>query len=208
MKRSKIARMEGRRRLPAFVQRLPITADALEYAERRHAGQTRDADGAAFIEHPLEVATLLYESGAPDHVVAVGVLHDTLEKTDAVAAELQPRFGDRITSLVLAVTEDDSIGDFATRKSALLTQVEHAGPEALMVFAADKVSKVRELRLQALSSRAAGSRSYARYLAHYRDCLRMLEGRMPESRLVTMLRAELETSGGAMLGVPSMSPSS
>jgi (p)ppGpp synthase/HD superfamily hydrolase len=206
MKRSKIARMEGRR-LPAFVQRLPITADALEYAERRHAGQTRHADGAAFIEHPLEVATLLYESGAPDHVVAVGVLHDTLEKTDAVAAELQPRFGDRITSLVLAVTEDDSIGDFATRKSALLTQVEQAGPEALMVFAADKVSKVRELRLQALSSRAVGSRSYGPYLVHYRDCLRMLEARMPESRLVTMLRAELETSGGAMLGVPSLSPS-
>src|SRR3954468_18868826 len=124
--------MEGRRRLPAFVGRLPITADALAYAEHHHAGQTRAADGADFIEHPLEVATLLYESGAPDHVVAVGVLHDTLEKTDAVPSELQPRFGARITNLVLAVTEDDRIADFTARKSALLAQVAQAGPEALM----------------------------------------------------------------------------
>jgi (p)ppGpp synthase/HD superfamily hydrolase len=191
--------VDDRRRLPAFVQRLPITAAALQYAERLHAGQTRDADGADFIEHPLEVATLLYESGAPDDVVAAGVLHDTLEKTDAAAAELQPRFGDRITNLVLAVTEDDRIGDFAARKSALLDQVAQAGPEALMVFAADKVSKVRELRLRALNSRSAGAGSYARYLDHYRDCLRVLEKRMPESRLVALLRTELETSGGAIL---------
>ena len=110
-------------RFPAFVQRLPITAAALEYAEGLHAGQTRDADGADFIEHPLEVAALLYESGAPDDVVAAGVLHDTLEKTEAAASQLRPRFGDRITNLVLAVTEDDGILDFDARKAALLTQV-------------------------------------------------------------------------------------
>ena len=122
-------------RFPAFVQRLPITTAALEYAERLHAGQTRDADGADFIEHPLEVAALLHESGAPDDVVAVGVLHDTLEKTEAAASELRPRFGDRITNLVLAVTEDDTIDDFDARKAALLTQVAKAGAEAQMVFA-------------------------------------------------------------------------
>ena len=189
-------------RFPAFVQRLPITTAALEYAERLHAGQTRDADGADFIEHPLEVAALLHESGAPDDVVAVGVLHDTLEKTEAAASELRPRFGDRITNLVLAVTEDESIGDYDARKAALLDQVSKSGPEAQMVFAADKVSKVRELRLRALNSRALGTRSYARHLAYYRDCLRMLESRMPESRLVAMLRDELKTSRGARFGVP------
>jgi (p)ppGpp synthase/HD superfamily hydrolase len=193
--------------MPAFVQRLPITAAALDYAERLHAGQTRDADGADFIEHPVEVASLLHESGAPDDVVAAGVLHDTLEKTAAEPSELRPRFGDHITNLVLAVTEDDRIRGFDARKAALLEQVAQAGPEAQMVFAADKVSKVRELRLQALNSRAGGARSYARYLAHYRDCLRMLELRMPESRLVAMLRAELETSRGARLAAPFVSTS-
>jgi (p)ppGpp synthase/HD superfamily hydrolase len=154
--------VDDRRRLPAFVQRFPITAAALAYAEHLHAGQTRAADGADFIEHPLEVATLLYEAGAPDDVVAAGVLHDTLEKTEADAAALRPRFGDRITNLVLAVTEDDRIGDFAARKAALVEQVAQAGPEAQMVFAADKVSKVRELRLKALDARVTRARSYGR----------------------------------------------
>ena len=194
------ARVDERRRLPDFVQRLPITSAALDYAERLHAGQTRDADGADFIEHPLEVATLLHESGAPDDVVAAGVLHDSLEKSEANAADIRARFGDRITNLVLAVTEDDSIRDFDKRKAALLGQVARSGDDALMVFAADKVSKVRELRLGALHTRGRG-RSYARYLAYYRDCLGVLEARMPSSRLVSMLRRELATSGGALLQV-------
>jgi hypothetical protein len=188
------------RRRPDFVLRLPITSSALDYAEHVHAGQTRDADGAEFIEHLLEVATLLHESGAPDDVVAAGVLHDSLEKSEASASAIRARFGDRITNLVLAVTEDDSIGDFEKRKSALLEQVARSGDDALMVFAADKVSKVRELRLGALHTRGAGQ-SYARYIAYYSDCLRVLEARMPSSRLVSMLRRELATSGGALLQV-------
>ena len=46
------------------------------------------------------------------------------------------------------------------------------------------------------------ARSYARSLTYYRDCLRMLESRIPESRLVAMLRDELKTSRGARLGAP------
>ena len=43
---------------------------------------------------------------------------------------------------MLAVTDDPAISDVAARKSALIAQVARAGDEALMVFAADKVSKV------------------------------------------------------------------
>ena len=197
--------MEGPSRLPAFVARLPKTADALAYAEHHHAGQTRDADGAAFIEHPLEVALLLYESGAADHVVAAGVLHDTIEKTDAAASDLMLHFGAQITELVLALTDDPAIEDFAARKAALIAQVARAGDEALVVFAADKVSKVRELRLRALSARGSTERSYAQRLSYYRDCLRMLEERIPGSSLVALLRTELRTAAGGRLGAPAVS---
>jgi hypothetical protein len=197
--------MEGRRPLPAFVREFPKTEQALRYAEHQHAGQTRAADGAAFIEHPLEVAALLYESGAPDHVVAAGVLHDTIEKTDAAASDLMLHFGAQITELVLAVTDDATINDAGARKAALLAQAARAGNEALTVFAADKVSKVRELRLRALSAAGPGAPSYARSLAWYRDCLRMLEERIPDSGLVALLRAELATSAGARLGAATAS---
>ncbi len=141
--------MSPLRRLPNLIARLPSTRAALVYAQERHAGQLRKADRAPFIEHPVEVAWLLYRAGAPDHVIAAGVLHDTIEKAGADAAELRERFGARVADLVLALSEDPSIRTYARRKAALREQVAAAGPEALMVFAADKISKVREYRASA-----------------------------------------------------------
>lgn len=148
------------------------------------------------MEHPLEVGLLLYEAGARDHVIAAGVLHDTLEKTDADAAELRRRFGAAVARLVVAVSEDEEISGYTPRKAALRQQVATAGPEALMVFAADKVSKVRELRLAIArllrrNEQPARSLLRPRRLAHYRRCLGMLEELSAQSALVDQLRAEL-----------------
>ena len=164
--------------------RLPKTRAALAYAEERHAGQRRKGDGAPFIEHPAEVAWLLYRAGAPDHVIAAGVLHDTLEKAGADPAELRKRFGARTAKLVAAVSEDERISGYATRKAALRAQVAAAGPEALMVFAADKISKVRELRLV--------TKVPQRRMTHYRCCVELLEQRLSGSPLVVQLRTEFD----------------
>ena len=66
-----------------------MTRRATAYAERVPEGQRRSSDGGPFIAHPLEVACLLYDAGAPDHVIAAGVLNDVLEKTDADAEDLR-----------------------------------------------------------------------------------------------------------------------
>jgi (p)ppGpp synthase/HD superfamily hydrolase len=42
-----------------------------------------------------------------------------IEKTGARASQLRQRFGSRIVALVLAVSEDERIADYATRKAAL-----------------------------------------------------------------------------------------
>jgi len=174
----------GGRRLRNLVAGLPETRAALAYAEQRHAGQRRKNDGAPFIEHPLEVGWLLYLAGAPDDVIAAGVLHDTIEKTDASEGELRGRFGPHTAELVLAVSEDPEIRGYARRKAALREQVAAAGPEALMVFAADKISKVRELR--------SSARFPQRRLIHYRRCLDLLERLLSDSPLVAQLRVELD----------------
>lgn len=148
--------------------------------------------------HPIEVATLLTDVGAPDDVVVAGILHDTIEKTSAEAGDLDRRFGPRVTSLVLALTENPEISGYSARKAALREQVEAAGDEALMVFAADKVSKARELRETFARAQAEGtqpvgrprSKAY-RKLAHYRHCAELLEDRLPDSPLLGSLRYEL-----------------
>ena len=180
-----------------LVRRLPRTKAALAFAERKHAGQRRKVDGAPFIEHPVEVARLLFDAGAPDDVIAAGLLHDTLEKTNTDVTELRERFSARIAGIVAAVSEDESIAGYATRKAALRRQVEAAGPEAMMVFAADKVSKVRELSVGPPGSEAARlsatvSRTRHRRLTHYRRCLELVERHLADSPLVAQLRAELE----------------
>jgi (p)ppGpp synthase/HD superfamily hydrolase len=183
--------------IPESLTGLRVTGRALAYADQVHAGQSRSADGAPFIVHPVEVACLLRDIGAADHVIAAGVLHDVIEKTDADADDLRERFGSSIAALVAALSEDKRIGDYRQRKAALREQVSTAGSEALTVFAADKLAKVRELRLQdhrngdrpALS---AGTRR--RRLAHYQKCLGLLEQTL-DLPLVAELRFELGSLG-------------
>jgi hypothetical protein len=67
-----------------------------------------------------------------------------------------------------------------------------------MVFAADKVSKVREL-----SRARSPAKLPQRRLSHYRRCLELLERRLSDSPLVTQLRAELEK----VLARPGVAPS-
>ena len=138
--------------------------------------------------------------GAPDHLIAAGALHDVIEKTRALTSDLLERFESRIVALVMAVSEDERIADYATRKAALRDQVADAGEEALMLFAADKISKVRELRLDpaevsaAIPHSATETRLRTRQLAHYQRCLALLQEHLPESPLVAQLRAELNAS--------------
>jgi (p)ppGpp synthase/HD superfamily hydrolase len=146
--------------MPSFANGLPQTQRAVTYAEQMHAGQRR-ADGTPFILHPLEVASLLYYAGAPDHLIAAGVMHDLIEKTDASAPDLTTRFGTQIARLVLAVSDDDQLGSYSERKAALRQQVSGAGEEALMLFAADKLSKVRELRRRDLDRSLGGRHDHS-----------------------------------------------
>jgi (p)ppGpp synthase/HD superfamily hydrolase len=171
-----------------FSGALPKTQVAVEYAQRLHKGQRRQADGQPFILHPLEVGALLYQVGASDEVIAAGLLHDTLEKSDAAESELSRLFGARVTRLVRAVTEDDRIKGYAHRKAALRDQVALSGDEALMLFAADKVSKARELSLGA----GLDATVRRRRLRDYLRCLALLQERLPDFPLVGLLARELE----------------
>jgi (p)ppGpp synthase/HD superfamily hydrolase len=173
-----------------FVERSPLTREALAFASSRHEGQTRDLDDVPFVTHPVEVACLLHEAGYSDEVVAAGVLHDVLEDTDARVEDLERRFGSDVAGLVAAVSDDPSIDDDAQRKAALRDQVARSGECAAAVFAADKVSKARELRIRAGHGRF--QRKDKTRIEHYEASLAMLDELMPGHELVDRLRAELD----------------
>jgi len=176
------------RAVAVSISELPVAQAAVGYARQIHRGQRRRSDGEPFVAHLLEVASLLREAGAGEPLVTAGVLHDALEKTRVSVSELRSRFGGHVTALVVAVTEDASISGYARRKAALRAQVADAGEEALMLFAADKIAKVRELA-------SAGVRSAPRRLDHYRLSLELLQRRRPQCGLTRRLAGELEALG-------------
>lgn len=174
-----------------FARDLPMTQRAVAFAEAHHAGQRRSGDGAPFMAHPLEVASLLESLQNPDHVIASAVLHDVIEDTDAQLADIEASFGAEVAELVGLVTDDASIADEERRKDDVRDRVRQAGGYALAIYAADKISKVRELRM--LLATGADGDLAATKLHRYRKCLDMLEAELPGSRLVQTLRFELES---------------
>ena len=174
---------------PSFVEELPLTRSALEFAAAEHAGQFRDADQAPFILHPLEVAQLLRGRDYPDAVIAAAVLHDVIEDTGVEYPDLERRFGAPVAALVQAVSEPPGGGSYAERKARLRDAVARAGVDAAAVYAADKVTKARELRLTLVRRLRPLDEDK---LNHYWASLEMLEQRLGDHPLVRQLRFELE----------------
>jgi (p)ppGpp synthase/HD superfamily hydrolase len=176
--------------LASFVADLPIARRAAAWAAEAHAGQERQVDGAPFIVHPLEVALLLQAAGYRDEVIAIGLLHDVLEKAQVAPEELRDAFGPAIAAGVAALSEDEGIADYHARKAALRDRAAEADDEVVAVFGADKVVKARELRLAAAADRLP-AREVACRREHYLASLGVLERRLPRHPFTEALRFEL-----------------
>ena len=135
-------------------------------------------------------------------MAAAGLLHDVLEDTAVSADELRARFGAGVATLVVAVSEDALGGSYRARKQRLREQVRRAGGDAAIVFAADKISKVRELTVASEHDAAAAAngrgrddtrREHVRRLQveHYHESLAMLRDVVPRHALVDRLAEEL-----------------
>lgn len=77
---------------------------AYVYAMQKHGTQKR-ASGDPYFSHPLEVAAILTDLKLDEETVAVALLHDTIEDTDATRKEIDSIFGERIGRLVEGLTK-------------------------------------------------------------------------------------------------------
>jgi hypothetical protein len=98
-----------------------------------------------------------------------------------------------VASLVCSVSEPASGGSYAQRKARLRAAVAGAGRDSRAVYAADKVAKVRELRMTlARDWSAAVNPGTADKLHHYWASLTLLESLVDDDPFVDQLRFELE----------------
>jgi guanosine-3',5'-bis(diphosphate) 3'-pyrophosphohydrolase len=77
---------------------------AYVYGMMKHGSQKR-ASGDPYFSHPLEVAAILTDLRLDDASIAVALLHDTIEDTDATRGDIDAKFGEEIGSLVESLTK-------------------------------------------------------------------------------------------------------
>jgi (p)ppGpp synthase/HD superfamily hydrolase len=174
-----------------------LIRDALELAERAHAGQVRNGSGGmAYIHHPVAVAELLAEHGYGEQTVAAALLHDVVEDSQTSVGEIVARFGAAVAGLVEALTDDEAIDPYERRKEEHRRRVREAGGDAPAIYAADKLSNVRVLRrAYANEGEAAGEEFKAPLdvkLAIWEADVEMLREEPSPPPFVDDLAAELE----------------
>jgi guanosine-3',5'-bis(diphosphate) 3'-pyrophosphohydrolase len=135
------AKMEGCAMLPA----IRLVSEAAEFAAHRHTGTARKArPDEPYINHLAEVANLLAfaTDGSDAELVAAGWLHDTVEDTETTREELAQKFGERVASLVVEVTDDMNLSQ-TERRQKQIEDAPHKSPGAKLIKIADKISNIR-----------------------------------------------------------------
>jgi hypothetical protein len=182
---------------PDWITESQLLERAYSLAESAHRSQTRPTDGRPFLTHAVEVATFLHDAAFDDELVAVGLLHDAVERGSLDEEELYAQMGDGIGSLVMTLSEDPTIDSFEERKAALRNQVRAGGGLAITVFAADKLSDIVGLRrgIQRYGDDVVQKRmgtTVTGMAGHYRESVELIESVRPGSAFLPALRVQLD----------------
>ena len=118
------------------------------------------------LAHAQAAADLVRAAGHDEAVQVAALLHDVVEDTPRTVQDVADTFGDRVASMVQALTEDPSIKHYAQRKRDLRSRAAAAGPEVLDISLADKIASLRHAVL-------TGDKVSTRKLSHYRASLQI-----------------------------------
>ena len=120
---------------------------ALYFSAQKHRHQRRkDPAASPFINHPIEVAHLLWTVGevydAP--AITAAILHDTIEDTDTTCEEIRVNFGEEVLGLVLEVSDDKNLPK-QERKRKQIVHSPHLSRNAKQIKLADKICNVHDI---------------------------------------------------------------
>ncbi|MBR9701177.1 bifunctional (p)ppGpp synthetase/guanosine-3',5'-bis(diphosphate) 3'-pyrophosphohydrolase [Candidatus Woesearchaeota archaeon] len=128
-------------------QECELIIKALSFAQHHHRNQRRVA-GPPFIVHPIATAQLLMDQFNADcGVTMAGLLHDTVEDTEATLEEVEERFGPAVMFLVDGATDvgrgdgNEKIENRAERVEATHKKVKkyaEKDPNVVLIKIADR----------------------------------------------------------------------
>lgn len=129
---------------------MTILDEAIIYATQVHSGMSRKGTKAPYIVHPIEVAAIAARLTDDIEVIAAAVLHDVVEATPTTQQQLEARFGKRITSLVMADSENKrenrpAAETWEIRKRETLDMIHNMSRDEQIIVLSDKVSNLRSI---------------------------------------------------------------
>jgi len=123
----------------------PIGESALRFAKECHKGQVRKGTTIPYITHCMEVARILHNHGYSEEIVIAGLLHDTVEDTEATLEDLRIGFGEEVSNLVKFVSEDKFPNlTWSERKVRYIKMLSEAPEGSIAISAADKLHNITE----------------------------------------------------------------
>ena len=135
---------------------IPQIFKALEFASHRHRAQRRKGTRKIpYINHPIQVASLLVNEGGETDTVLLtaAILHDVIEDTvesveerNELMAEIKEIFGEEILSLTMEVTDDKTL-EKKVRKQLQIEHANHISVRAKKLKIADKITNLRDIIL-------------------------------------------------------------
>ena len=127
-------------RLPGAAP-LYLPGKAYAFAEKAHRGKLDRYGLGQFIAHPIGVAELVAPLETRNSVAAA-FLHDTVEKTDVTAEQIEAEFGPRMRDLVVTLSQDQSIDGSDTRRSEHRSRVREADWQVQVIYACDRIDGI------------------------------------------------------------------
>jgi guanosine-3',5'-bis(diphosphate) 3'-pyrophosphohydrolase len=162
---------------------------AISFAADKHRFQTRkDSAGTPYINHPIEVALTLIETGKEQDIALLmaAILHDTIEDTETKANEIQLHFGKDVMDIVLEVTDDKDLPK-EERKRLQVSQASKKSTLARKLKLADKICNVNDIIHNPPTNWSPERK--LQYLKWAEDVLQGLKGANPalEKRLESLI---------------------
>jgi len=125
---------------------------AYVFSAAAHAGQIR-LSGEPYLSHPLEVSNILAELKLDASTIIAGLLHDTVEDTDASIPQISDQFGPDVAAIVEGVTKISKM-NFESKEQAQAENIRKMilamadDIRVVLVKLADRLHNISTLQFQ------------------------------------------------------------
>jgi len=126
---------------------LSVFLKAMKFSAEKHRNQRRkDVQESPYINHPIEVANVLWTIGDVYDVstIVAALLHDTIEDTNTTREEILTNFGEEVLDLVLEVSDDKSLPK-QERKAGQIIKAPSLSLKAKQLKLADKICNISDI---------------------------------------------------------------